>query len=276
MLMGFGCSVPAMMATRTLENERDRCITIMLMPFFSCGAKAPIWAMFAAALFPRHGDVVIFSVYMTGIFTAIVTGILLKILVFKKDAVPFIMELPAYHMPRAKNVALELWNKLRSFLVRVATLIAGATVIIWFLSNLSFSLDIVEPGDAGSIIGTLGTFLQPLFTPLGFASGSDGWKAVVAILTGLVAKEMVVSTMSVLYSDAAAAALTTTLAATFSTPAAFYFMAFNLLSVPCMAAVATACNEMKSSKWMFFSVAFWVSTAWIVSFVIFQIGSLFE
>ena len=281
MLMGFGCSVPAMMATRTLEDERDRRITIMLMPFFSCGAKAPIWAIFAAALFPRHGDFVIFGVYMTGILTAIVAGILLKMLVFKKDAVPFIMELPPYHMPHARNVALELWDKLRSFIARVATLIAGATVVIWFLSNFNFSLSMVEPGDAESILGNLGTFLQPLFVPLGFASGHDGWKAVVAILTGLIAKEMVVSTMGVLYSEgdalssgAAAAALTTTLAATFSPQAACSFMAFNLLSVPCIAAVATARGEMKNSKWMLFSIAFWILTAWVVSFLIFQVGSI--
>jgi ferrous iron transport protein B len=283
MLMGFGCSVPAMMATRTLEDERDRRITIMLMPFFSCGAKAPIWAMFAAALFPQHGDVLIFGVYLIGISTAIVAGILLKTLVFKKDSVPFIMELPPYHMPRAKNVALELWNKLRFFLIRASTLIAGATVVIWFLSNFNFSLEMVESSGADSILGALGTLLLPVFTPLGFASSADGWKAVVAILTGLIAKEMVVSTMGVLYAglegdalsdDVAGAALATTLAATFSPAAALSFMTFNLLSVPCMAAVATAHSEMKSGKWTRFTIVFWLVVAWVVSFVIFQIGRL--
>jgi ferrous iron transport protein B len=241
----------------------------MLMPFFSCGAKAPIWAMFAAALFPRHGDVVIFGVYMTGISTAILAGILLKTFVFKKDAVPFIMELPAYHVPGAKNVAMDLWNNLRNFLVRASTLIAGSMVVIWFLSNYSFSLSIVEPGGSESILGSLGAFLQPLFAPLGFASGHDGWKAVVAILTGFVAMEMVVSTMGVLYSELGPA-----LAANFSPVAACSFMAFNLLSIPCMAAVATANGEMKSPKWMLFSLAFWVSAAWIMSLAIFQAGTL--
>ncbi|MDR3231197.1 MAG: ferrous iron transport protein B [Synergistaceae bacterium] len=280
MLMGFGCSVPAMMATRTLEDERDRRITIMLMPCFSCGAKAPIWAMFAAALFPQHGDVMIFGVYLVGILTAIGAGILLRTLVFRKDSVPFIMELPAYHMPRAKNVARELWEKLRSFLVRASTIIAGATVVIWFLSNFNPSLTMVEPHGAESILGVLGTFLQPLFVPLGFASGPDGWKAVVAILTGLIAKEMVVSTLGVLYtgadvSDGAlSAALAATLAATFSPVAALSFMTFNLLSVPCMAAVATARGEMKSARWTWFTIAFWISTAWVVSFLIFHVGSL--
>ncbi|MDR1049459.1 MAG: ferrous iron transport protein B, partial [Synergistaceae bacterium] len=281
MLMGFGCSVPAMMATRTLEDERDRRVSIMLMPCFSCGAKAPIWAMFAAALFPQHGDVMIFGVYMIGIASAVLAGILLKKLVFRKEAVPFVMELPAYHLPRLKNVALELWNKLRSFLVRASTIIAGATVVIWFLSNFNFSLDMVDPGSAESFLGVLGTLLQPLFAPLGFASGPDGWKAVVAILTGLIAKEMVVSTMGVLYAgsdapadEAAGTVLTTVLAATFSPAAALSFMAFNLLSVPCMAAVATARGEMKSTRWMVFTVVFWCALAWAVSFAIYNIGTL--
>lgn len=283
MLMGFGCSVPAMMATRTLEDERDRRITVMLMPCFSCGAKAPIWALFAAALFPQHGDVMIFGVYMIGIATAIVAGILLKTLVFKKDSVPFIMELPAYHMPRARNVALELWNKLRSFLVRASTIIAGATVVIWFLSNFDLSLEMVEPHSAASILGAIGTFLQPVFVPLGFASGPNGWKAVVAILTGLIAKEMVVSTMGVLYTgsgadaledEAAGTALAATLAATFSPAAALSFMAFNLLSVPCMAAVATAHGELRSAKWTWFTIAFWILLAWAVSFLIYNVGTL--
>ena len=284
MLMGFGCSVPAMMATRTLEDERDRRITIMLMPCFSCGAKAPIWAMFAAALFPQHGDVLIFGVYLLGIATAVGAGILLKTLVFKKDSVPFIMELPAYHMPRPKNVIRELWEKLRSFLVRASTIIAGATVVIWLLSNFNFSFDMVEANSAESILGMLGTFLQPIFVPLGFASGADGWKAVVAILTGLIAKEMVVSTMGILYTpgasgdapegEMAGSALAVALAARFSPAAALSFMAFNLLSVPCMAAVATARSEMHSTKWFWGTILFWMLCAWSVSFVIFQIGTL--
>ncbi|MDR1730563.1 MAG: ferrous iron transport protein B [Synergistaceae bacterium] len=283
MLMGFGCSVPAMMATRTLEDERDRRITIMLMPCFSCGAKAPIWAMFATVLFPQHGDIMIFGVYFIGILTAIAAGILLRTFIFRKDSVPFIMELPDYHMPRATNVAHELWNKLRSFLIRASTIIAGATVVIWFLSNFSPSLNMVEAHGTESILGLLGTFLQPLFIPLGFAEGPDGWKAVVAILTGLIAKEMVVSTMGVLYaaedigdaeSGMISTALSATLAATFSPLVALSFMAFNLLSVPCMAAVATAAGEMKSRRWMWFTILFWIGMAWVVSFLIFRVGTL--
>ena len=282
MLMGFGCSVPAMMATRTLEDERDRRITIMLMPCFSCGAKAPIWAMFAASLFPHHGDVMIFGVYMIGILAAIIAGVLLKSFLFKKEAVAFIMELPAYRMPRVKNVILELWSKLRSFLIRASTIIAGATIVIWFLSNFDLRLSMVEVNSVESILGVFGTFLQPVFVPLGFASGPDGWKAVVAILTGLIAKEMVVSTMGVLYAgmegdaledEVAGTALAATLAATFSPAAALSFMTFNLLSVPCMAAVATAHAEMKNVKWTWFTIAFWLTLAWVASLVIYQVGT---
>lgn len=284
MLMGFGCSVPAMMATRTLENERDRRLTVMMMPCFSCGAKAPIWAMFAAALFPQHGDLMIFGVYMIGILTFVVAGILMKRFVFKGEVAPFIMELPAYHLPRLRNVTMNLWQKLRSFLLRASTIIAGATIVIWFLSNFDFSLAMVDANSASSILGVVGNFLLPVFTPLGFASGPDGWKAVVAILTGLIAKEMVVSTMGVLYNpgvegdalenEAAGTALAATLAATFSPVAALSFMAFNLLSIPCMAAVATARVEMKSGKWFWGTLLFWMSSAWIVSFLIFRVGTL--
>lgn len=283
MLMGFGCSVPAMMATRTLESIKDRRITIMLMPCFSCGAKAPIWAMFAAALFPRNADLLIFAIYMIGILTAVIAGIILKTFIFKGEAVPFIMELPAYHFPTIRNVIRNLWEKLKSFLVRASTIIAGATIVIWFLSNFDFSLNMVEANSAETILGVLGTALIPVFAPLGFASGPDGWKAVVAILTGLIAKEMVVSTMGVLYNpgiegdaledEVAGTALATTLAATFSPVAALSFMAFNLLSIPCMAAVATAHSELKSTKWTFGAVLFWLVTAWLVAFAIFQIGT---
>ncbi len=284
MLMGFGCSVPAMMATRTLEDIRDRRATILLMPCFSCGAKAPIWAMFAAALFPSHADIMIFAIYLIGIAAAIVGGIVLNRFVFKKQSVPFIMELPAYHVPFARNVLLNLWDKLKHFLLRASTIIAGATVVIWFLSNFDFTLHAVEANSHESILGGIGTLLLPIFKPLGFASSPEGWKAAVAILTGLIAKEMVVSTMGVLYApgangdaledDAAATALGAALAATFSPLAALSFMVFNLLSVPCMAAVATAHAELKSPRWTFFAVAFWLGLAWTVSFAIFQIGSL--
>lgn len=193
------------------------------------------------------------------------------------------MELPPYHMPLARNLLLNLWEKLRYFVTRATTIIAGATVVIWFLSSFSFSLKMVEANGKESILGALGSLLTPVFEPLGWASGPDGWKAVVAALTGLIAKEMVVSTMGVLYNpgvdgdaledDAAGAALAVTLAAAFSPVAAVSYMAFNLLSVPCMAAVATAHAEMRSARWTWITVAFWIATAWIVSFIIYRIGT---
>ncbi|MDD6796365.1 MAG: ferrous iron transport protein B [Clostridiaceae bacterium] len=284
LLMCFGCMVPGAMATRTIEDEKERRITVMLAPFFSCGAKLPIWAMFAGALFERHADTVVFGVYLLGIVTAIITAIILKKFVFKGETSAFIMELPAYHLPQVKSIILLLWEKLKGFISRAATIIAGATVIIWFLSNFSFSFEMVDANSADSILGVIGTFLRPLFIPLGFASGEIGWKAVVAIITGLIAKEMVVSTLGVLYNpdvegdakedDDAGAALAATLAVTFSPAAALSFMAFNLLSVPCMAAVAAAHGELRSKKKTLVTIGFWILTAWVVSFLVFNIATL--
>lgn len=285
LLMGFGCSVPAMMGTRTLNDEKERRLTIMLMPFFSCGAKLPIWAIFAAAIFPNNAATAVFSIYFIGIAAAVVTAIILRKTVLKGAASVFIMELPAYHMPRLRNLIPHLWEKLRGFVVRATTIIAGATIVIWFLSNFGFGLRMVEPNSSESIVGILGTFALPLFRPLGFASSPDAWKAVVAIVTGLIAKEMVVSTMGVLYTpsseadfledDEAAGALGLALAATFSPAAAISFMTFNLLSVPCMAAVASANGELRSAKWMWATIGFWLLTAWVGSFIVYHVSSLF-
>jgi len=283
MLMCFGCLVPAIMGSRTLENERERRLMIMLAPFFSCGAKLPIWAMFSMAIFPGSADLVIFAIYMLGIVTAVVAALILKHTILKGEATPFVMELPPYHRPTLKNVVRTLWEKLRGFVIRATTIIAGATVVIWFLSSFNFSLEMVDANSQESILGAIGGWIQPLFEPLGWASGDIGWKAVVAALTGLIAKEMVVSTMGVLYNpdvdgDAledggASAALALSLVAVFSPVAAVSFMAFNLLSVPCMAAVATAHAELRSAKWTWITIFFWIATAWIVSFLIYQVGS---
>lgn len=283
LLMGFGCSVPAIMASRTLENETDRRITVMIIPYMSCGAKLPIYAMFAAALFQQNSDVVIFGMYFIGIIVAIVAAIALKSTILKADPAPFILELPAYHLPGLKTLSILLWEKLKDYIVRAGTLILASTIVIWFLSNFNFSLQMVEANSSGSILGVLGSVLVPLFRPLGFVSGNDGWRAIVAILTGLIAKEAVVSTMGVLYtsaggdvlsSEAAREALLVTVAAAFTPLAALSFMAFNLLCVPCIAAVSAMRAEMKSAKWTCIAISFWIFTAWIVSFIIFQIGGL--
>ncbi len=284
LLMGFGCSVPAMMGTRTLVSEQERRLTVMLMPFFSCGAKLPIWAMFSAAIFPHNSDMVVFFIYVIGIVTAAIAAIILQKTLLKGEAAPFIMELPPYHTPQLKNLMLHLWEKLKGFVIRATTIIAGSTVVIWLLSNFDFAFEMVEQNSAESILAVLGAMITPLFTPLGFANGEFAWKAVVAILTGLLAKEMVVSTMGVLYNpdvegdaledEEAGTALAATLATVFTPLAAISFMVFNLLSVPCMAAVASASGEMRSLKWMFTTICFWMGTAWIVSFLIYNGGAL--
>lgn len=284
LLMCFGCAVPGIMATRTLENEKERRMTVMLTPFFSCGAKLPVWGVFAAILFAgRHGDLVVFSMYLLGIVVAIITAVILKLTALKGDPAPFIMELPAYHLPQAKNVAIHLWEKLKYYIYRAATVITGAIIVIWFLSTFSFTFKMVE--DAGdSILGVISKGITWLFVPLGFGMGKDGWKFVVAAFTGLIAKEMVPATLGtfagmdgdlVLEADnetlrgSALAALIGTL----SVPAAFAFMAFNLLSVPCMAAVAAARGELQSKKKFWFTIAFWMITAYVVSLIIYWVGT---
>lgn len=283
MLMGFGCSVPAIMGVRTLESDRDRKVTMMLIPFMSCGAKYPIYAIFAGALFTQHADLMTFGIYLIGILVAVIAGIILKNTVFKEEAAPFIMEMPAYHRPRLKNLLLHLWDKAKGYIVRAGTIILASTVVIWLLANFNFRLQMVEANSAESILGVLGNILRVFFIPLGFAGGENGWKAVVAILTGLLAKEAVVSTMGVLYNpgivgdaledQGAMAALTATIAASFSPVAALSFMAFNLLSVPCMAAVGALRSEIGSKKWFWFTIAFWIVIAWVVSFLIFWGGT---
>lgn len=282
LLMGFGCSVPAMMGTRTLESEKERRLAIMLMPFFSCGAKLPIWAIFAAAIFPGNADLVVFGIYISGIVVAVIAAIVLNSVMMQSEVSPFIMELPAYRFPQLKSLVFHLWEKLKGFVIRATTIIAGSTVIIWFLSNFDFSLAMVDANSEDSILGIIGTAIIPIFKPLGFADGVFAWKAIVAIITGLIAKEMVISTLGVLYNpdvegdaledEEAESALSDALADAFDPLAAVSFMLFNLLSVPCMAAVATANAELRNAKWTFITIGFWLFTAWIVSFIVYTVG----
>lgn len=286
LLTGFGCSVPAIMGARTLEGERERKLTMMLVPYMSCGAKAPIWALFAASVFSEYGDWMTFGIYMLGIVVAVISAIILKKFVFKGETSPFIMELPAYHFPRLKNLLLHLWEKLKGYVVRAGTVILAATIVLWFLANFDFTLSMVDENGADSILGVVANSIKFIFEPLGFASGEHGWRAVVAILTGLIAKEAVVSTMGVLYTglesdedfmgeDDASNALLATVAATFSPLAALSFMAFNLLSVPCMAAVGALRAEMNDRKLFWFTIGFWIVSAWVISFLIYNVGGLF-
>ena len=271
-LMGFGCSVPAMMGARTLESEKERRMTIFLIPFFSCGAKMPIWATFSAAVFPKYADLVVMGIYLTGVITAVIAAVILKNTVLKAHPSPFALEMPAYHLPRVKNLAIHVWDKMKDFLSRAATVIFGATVVIWLLSNFTFGFEQVANGSADSMLGVISSWLVPIFKPLGFGMGKFGWCAVVSILTGLIAREMVVSSLGVLLGEFGSLAAGIT--AVFSPAAALSFMVFNLLAIPCMASVATARAELKSRKWFLGALAFWFSVAWIVAFAVYWVGRL--
>jgi ferrous iron transport protein B len=294
MLMGFGCSVPAMMGTRTLESVKEKRMTLMLIPFFSCGAKMVIWATVVPAVFKNNADFVIFCIYITGVAVAIIGAVLLKKTVFKGIKSNFVLELPVYRYPRLKSISFQLWEKLKGFLTTVTTVIAASTLIIWFLQNFDTSLNMVSENSDSCILKIFGDAIKWVFVPLGFAHGPDNWKLIVAILTGLLAKEAVVSTMGVLYKakgydpdnqdgdDSATAgseeSVTTALAANavFTPLTAISFVVFNLLVIPCFAAVATARSELKSAKWTFFVLLFWLATAWITSFLVYQTGALLK
>ena len=275
MLMGFGCTVPAIMGARTMENEKDRRMTIMLVPFMSCSARLPVYGLIASAFFPRYAGLVIFSLYLLGLLCAILSGIILRRTMFRGEPAAFVLELPPYRMPTAHNCLMHVWERVRGFLVKAGTLILAMSVILWFLQSFGFSGGLHMVNDpADSILGSIGTLLTPLFVPLGFGV----WQAVVALLTGLVAKEAVVSTLCMLYGFStldSGATVAAALSSTFPTPAAAYaFLVFILLYVPCVAAVSTLYREMNSLRWTVRSVLWQLCAAWLVSFLVFQIGSL--
>lgn len=274
MLVGFGCSVPGIMASRTLENEKDRKLTIILTPFMSCGARLPVYALFAAAFFAENQSAVIFSIYVLGIVVAILSGILLKKTVFKGEPAPFVMELPPYRIPTLKGLAIHMWDRGKGFIKKAGTIIFTASVIIWFCQSFNFGLQMVEnPSD--SIFAFVGRLIAPVFAPLGFGD----WKTSMTLLTGLVAKEVVVSTMGILHGIGEVGEDTTVLIAAlqgvFTPLKAYSFMAFTLLYMPCIAAFGAIKREMNSWKWTWFAVGFQTLMAWMVAFLIFQVGSLF-
>ena len=256
MLIGFGCSVPAVMSTRTLPSLRDRRMTIMLIPFMSCSAKVPIYAFFTAAFFPHTGGLVMTGLYLTGVCMAVVVALLSKNTFFKGEAVPFVMELPNYRMPGAKNVGRLMWDKGKDFLQRAFTVIFVGTIIVWFLQSFDLTLNMVEDSK-DSILALLGGWIAPLFSPLGFGD----WKMSTALICGFMAKESVVATLSVLYGSVGA--LETAL-----TPmAAFSFLIFCLLYTPCIATIASVRRE-NGGRWALEMVIFQCVVAWIVSFIV--------
>lgn len=261
MLIGFGCTVPGVMASRTLPSERDRKMTILLTPFMSCSAKLPIYAFFAAAFFPEHGALVMIALYFGGIFMGILMALLMGHTMFSGEAVPFVMELPNYRLPGAKNVGHLLWDKAKDFLQRAFTVIFLATMVIWFLQSFNLHLNMVSDS-RDSILAMVAGVIAPLFAPMGLAD----WRISTALITGFLAKESVVSTLSILFGSTAA------LTSDITPLSAASLLVFCLLYTPCVAAIASIKREL-GSKWAISVVILQCAIAWIAAFLIYLIGS---
>lgn len=262
MLVGFGCTVPGVMASRTLPSERDRKMTILLTPFMSCSAKLPIYAFFAAAFFPKHGTLVMIALYFGGILMGILMALVFRGTLFKGNAVPFVMELPNYRMPGAKNVGHLLWDKAKDFLQRAFTVIFMATLVIWFLQTFSSHLNIVSDSQE-SILATVASVIAPVFAPMGFGD----WRISTALITGFMAKESVVSTLSVLFGQ------TSALLGCITPVSAASLLVFCLLYTPCVAAIASIKREL-GSKWAVGVVIGQCVIAWVAAFVVYLVGSV--
>lgn len=263
MLVGFGCTVPGVMASRTLSSERDRKMTVLLTPFMSCSAKMPVYAFLTAAFFPGKGGIIMVGLYAFGILTGIFTAILLKGTLFKGEAVPFVMELPNYRMPGAGNVLRLLWEKAKDFLQKAFTIIFVATIVIWFLQKFDLRFNLVKDS-ADSILAVIGDDISPVFRPLGFGD----WRISTSLITGFIAKESVVATISVLFGNVKA------LATAIAIPGAAALLIFCLLYTPCIAAITSVKREL-GGKWAVAVVALQCSIAWVMAFIVYNIAKLF-
>ncbi len=263
LLMGFGCSVPGIMSARTLESEKDRKLTALIVPFMSCNARLPVYALFAGVLFAGHESLVIFGLYLLGLVVAFIMALIFKNTIFKKDEEPFIIELPEYKLPAFKSLMLHTWEKGKGFLKKAGTIIFSISVLVWFLSNFSFAgmVDINE-----SFLASIGSFISPIFAPLGFGT----WENSVALLTGLMAKEVVLGTLGVLYSTGLEAAIATS----FTVASGISFLVFTLLYTPCVSVIATMKKEF-STKFAIFSVVYQLIVAWIFAFGAYHLVNLF-
>ena len=262
MLIGFGCTVPGVMATRTLPSERDRKMTIILTPFMSCSAKLPIYAFFTAVFFPKHGALIMISLYLVGMLVGIIMALLMKGTMFKGEAVPFVMELPNYRMPGMKNVGQMLWEKAKDFLQRAFTVIFIATIVIWFLQTFDLSLNVVDDSQT-SILAMIAGWIAPIFTPLGFGD----WRISTALITGFMAKESVVSTLTVLFGT------TESLLGAITPLAAISLLIFCLLYTPCIAAITSVKREL-GGKWAVTVVVGQCVIAWVAAFIVRLLGML--
>lgn len=270
MLIGFGCSVPAIMATRTLSSERDRKMTIVLAPFMSCSAKLPIYGMITTVFFPENAAIIMIALYIIGIVTAILSGLVLKGTIFKGEPVPFVMELPAYRVPSRRSVLLGMWEKGMDFVQRAFTVIFLGSIVIWFLQRFNWSLDMVDDSSY-SILASVGSLISPAFIPLGF----NDWRASTALFTGFAAKEAVVSTLSVLTGAATDLQLASALSTIFTPRSSFAFLTFCLLYMPCIAAFAATKRELGSMKYAVLTALYQTGTAYVVGAVVYQVSGLF-
>lgn len=268
MLIGFGCTVPAVMSARTLSSERDRKMTILLTPFMSCSAKLPIYGIFALTFFPRDRGLVMIALYLTGILMAVLCGLIFNKTLFRGKPVPFVMELPNYRLPSAKSVGMLLWDKAKDFITRAFTIIFVASIVIWFLQTFDIRFNVVEDS-ADSMLASIGHVLTPVFAPLGIAD----WRMCTSLVVGFTAKEAVVSSAAVLMGTTTAM-LPDVLAGVFSPATAFVFLIFTLLYTPCVAAISTVAKEL-NRKWAVFVVVFQIGVAWIAAFAVRGLVGLF-
>ena len=265
MIIGFGCSVPAIMSARTMASERDRKMTILLVPFMSCSAKLPIYALFTDVFFKQYKALVMIILYVMGIVTGIISGYMFNSTIFKGNPVPFVMELPNYRFPSFKSVVMLMWDKAKDFIQKAFTIIFTAAIVIWFLQTFDTRINVVTDSSQ-SILALIGKFIAPVFKPLGFSD----WKAATALITGFSAKETVVSTLAVLTGGTGVNAALSNM---FTPIAAFSFLTFALLYTPCIAAISAVKREMNSALAAFGVVVFQILTAWVAAFIVYNIGN---
>ena len=288
MIMGFGCSVPAMINTRTMADEKEREVTIRVIPFFSCGAKMPILLAVSGGIATWYGvgnaDLITYSMYLLGMVVALISLLVMRNTTMRGNASPFIMELPAYHIPGFRNLMLHLWDKAKHFIQKAFTIIVASSIVVWFLSSFGWSWNYIGEDMDKSILASIGKLIAPLFTPLGFGVqlGSDGWVFAVAAITGLIAKEDVLATFAVLAAclqvrvqsglDDGVGEVAAMIQATgIGIPALIAFIAFNMLTIPCFAATATAKGEIRKGKFKW-TILFWVFTSYLVSTIVYTVG----
>ncbi len=267
MVVGLGCSVPGIMATRTLENERERKLTAVLTPFISCGAKMPIYVLMASVFFTSYQTLLVFSLYLISLLVVFSSGFILSKTWFKGADSGYLLEIPPLRMPKLKNTATQVWVRIKEFIVRAGTIIFAASVVLWFLQNFTLTFQMVQTPDE-SILAMFGKLIAPIFGPLGFGN----WVASVALLTGIAAKEMIISTMSVLLAGQTGG-FTMAISQIFTPVSAYSFVIFVLLASPCMAAIATMKKELGNWRDFIFALLYQIGLAYAVSFIIFQIGS---